>query len=214
MESTNRISAGNGEKRDVIEGKGVVNNTISSMLFELFERYGVPTHYVGPGTNEYSKIVRKAHMIQLEVIVRFIAAGSFCKRHPEIKSGSVFESMLFEVCYKDDDLGDPFISKREAIEVYKACSDVDFDAIKDYTYIVGDVASKFFEKFDLTLVDFKVEFGLDAKTGELILCDEFSPDTCRLWDSFGNSYDKDVFRNDMGNVSEVYQQVLDRVQSN
>lgn len=213
MESTNRISAGNGERWDVIEGKGLVNNVISTMLFKLFAKNGVPTHYVYDGSNQYSKVIRKANMIKLEVIGRFIAAGSFCKRHPEIKAGTVFDEMLFELTYKDDALGDPFISAEEAINKYKVATEEQLEDIEDYTFNIGICAQDFFKEFGLTLVDFKVEFGLDAETGELILCDEFSPDTCRLWDKDGNSYDKDVFRKNIGNVSDTYQKLLDLVQN-
>ena len=213
MESTNRISAGNGERRDVIEGKGLVNNVISTMLFKLFAKNGVPTHYVCDGSNQYSKVIRKADMIKLEVIGRFIAAGSFCKRHPEIKAGTVFDDMLFELTYKDDALGDPFISLEEAINEYEVATEEQLEDIEDYTFTIGVCAQNFFKEFGLTLVDFKVEFGIDVETGELILCDEFSPDTCRLWDENGNSYDKDVFRKNIGNVSETYQKLLDLVQN-
>ena len=212
MECTNRISACNGEKRDVIEGKGLVNSTISSMLFQLFEKNGIPTHYVCRGSNALSKVVRKASMIKLEVIGRFVAAGSFCKRHPKIASGTVFDDMLFELTLKDDELGDPFISEDEAINKYHLVTQDQLEDIQDYTYNIGICARDFFKEFDLTLVDFKVEFGLDAQTGELILCDEFSPDTCRLWDKDGNSYDKDVFRKGLGNVSDTYQRLLDMIQ--
>lgn len=214
MEATNKISAGNGERRDVVEGKAKVNSTISAMLFKLFEKNGIPTHYVCEGSNEFSKVVRKADMIKLEVIGRFIATGSFLKRNPDVADGTVFDDMLFEVCYKDDAMGDPFISMDEAIYEYKVCTKEQFEDIEYYTYNIGICAQEFFKEFELTLVDFKVEFGIDAETGELILCDEFSPDTCRLWDKDGKSYDKDVFRKNMGNVSETYKALLDIVQGN
>lgn len=213
MESTDRISAGNGEKRDVIEGKGLTNNTISTALFKLFEQNGVPTHYVCDGTNEYSKVVKKADMIKLEVIGRFISAGSFCERYG-IEAGIPFEDMTFELCYKDDSLGDPFISKTAAAYALKVATLDQLDDIEDYTYQVGIVARDFFKQFDLTLVDFKVEFGFDKTTGEIILCDEFSPDTCRLWDKDGKSFDKDVFRKGLGNVEETYKNILDIIQGN
>lgn len=213
LESTDRISAGNGEKRDVVDGKGLTNNAVSTKLFELFKESGIPTHYVCNGSNEYSKVVRKANMIKLEVIGRFIATGSFCKRY-NIEQGKVFDEMIYEFSYKDDSLGDPFVSETAAIYGLEIISEDDLFDIQDYTYSVGEIAADFFEKCGLTLVDFKVEFGYDAETGELMLCDEFSPDTCRLWDEDGNSWDKDVFRNDLGNVSETYKKLLDLVQSN
>lgn len=211
LESTDRISAGNGEKKDVVEGKGLTNNKISTALFKLFEKNGIPTHYVCDGSNEYSKVVRKANMIKLEVIGRFIAAGSFCKRYG-IGSGKVFEDMTFELSYKDDALGDPFVSNTAAVFGLGVVSEDNLEDIEDYTYSIGEVAQDFFKQFDLTLVDFKVEFGLDVETGELILCDEFSPDTCRLWDKNGKSFDKDVFRKDLGNVSETYKNILKMIE--
>lgn len=213
MESTDRISAGNGEKKDVIEGKGLTNNTISTALFKLFEKEGIPTHYVCDGSNEYSKIVKKADMIKLEVIGRFISAGSFCKRYG-VAEGIIFEDMTFELSYKDDDLGDPFVSKTAAAYALKAATLRQIDDIEDYTYVIGIVARDFFKQFDLTLVDFKVEFGVDCSTRELILCDEFSPDTCRLWDKDGNSFDKDVFRKGLGNVEGTYKAILEKIQNN
>ena len=213
LESTDRISAGNGKKRDVVDGKGLTNNAISTALFKLFEQNGIPTHYVCEGSNEFSKVVRKANMIPLEVIGRFIAAGSFCKRY-NIPTGEVFNEMTFELSYKDDSLGDPFISKTTAAYGLKIASEEVLDDIEDYTYYIGICAQEFFKEFGLTLVDFKVEFGIDCETGELILCDEFSPDTCRLWDKDGKSYDKDVFRKNLGNVSETYKALLDIVQEN
>ncbi len=210
MESTDRISAGNGEKRDVVEGKGLTNNIISTALFSLFEKEGVPTHFVCNGCNEHSKIVKKACMIKLEVIGRFISAGSFCKRYG-INPGIHFKGMTYELCLKDDVLGDPFVSESAAAYALGVATNDQLREIKNYTYIIGIVAQKFFKQFDLTLVDFKVEFGLD-KDGKIILCDEFSPDTCRLWDKDGKSFDKDVFRKGLGNVEETYKAILEKIQ--
>ena len=210
MESTNRISAGNGEKKDVVEGKGLANNVISTQLFKEFEKNGISTHFVSEGTNGFSKFVRKATMIPLEVIGRFYSAGSFCKRYG-VESGIKFEEMTFELCYKDDALGDPFVSKTVAAYGLRVADEDMLDDIEDYTYQIGEVASTFFKNLGLTLVDFKVEFGIDCETKELILCDEFSPDTCRLWDKDGKSLDKDVFRQDLGNVEETYAKILEIV---
>lgn len=214
LESTDRISAGNGEKRDVIEGKGVVNNTISTILFKLFEENGVHTHYVCNGSNEKSKIVTKANMIPLEVIGRFIAAGSCCKRYG-IKQGTEFNQMTYELSYKNDELGDPFVSSTVAAYALNAVNYIgDLNLIEQYTYTIGHVAKCFFEKMGLTLVDFKVEFGYSLESGNIILCDEFSPDTCRLWDSDGKSLDKDVFRKNLGDVQQTYADILQIVKNN
>ena len=110
MESTDRISAGNGERKDVVKGKGITNNAISTTLFKLFNLKGLPTHFVSKGTNEHSKIVKKAKMIKLEVIGRFIAAGSFCERYG-FEQGTVYKVIIYELCYKDDAKGDPFVSE-------------------------------------------------------------------------------------------------------
>ena len=212
MESTDRISAGNGKKTDVVTGKGISNNTISSALFKLFEDAEIPTHYVCEGSNAYSKVIRKANMIKLEVIGRFIAAGSFCKCYG-VEEGHVFDKMIFELTYKDDSLNDPRISESAAVDGLNLLSEDDLEDIKFYTYQIGECAKDFFAQCNLTLVDFKVEFGFDAETGAVILCDEFSPDTCRLWDEDGNSLDKDVFRTDCGDVSATYEKVFDLVKS-
>lgn len=211
MESTDRISAGNGERKGVIKGKGITNNTISTTLFKLFNLKGIPTHFVSKGTNEHSKIVKKAKMIKLEVIGRFIAAGSFCDRYG-FEQGKVFDDMIYELCYKDDEKGDPFVSETCAAFGFKVAPLKDLKLIQEYTYAVGIIARDFFKEFGLTLVDFKVEFGYDLK-GNLMLADEFSPDTCRLWDENGNSFDKDVFRNGTGDVSETYKRVLEKIQT-
>lgn len=211
MESTDRISAGNGERKGVIKGKGITNNTISTTLFKLFNLKGIPTHFVSKGTNEHSKIVKKAKMIKLEVIGRFIATGSFCDRYG-FEQGKVFDDMIYELCYKDDEKGDPLVSETCAAFGFKVAPLKDLKLIQEYTYAVGIIARDFFKEFGLTLVDFKVEFGYDLK-GNLMLADEFSPDTCRLWDENGNSFDKDVFRNGTGDVSETYKRVLEKIQT-
>lgn len=213
LESTDNISAQNGLKRSNVKGKGLTNNTISTILFKLFNENNIPTHFVCEGLNSCSKVIKKAKMIRLEVIGRFIAAGSFCKRY-NVDKGTVFENMTFELSYKDDDLGDPFVSESAAAYGLKVVNDFeDINRIKDLTYQIGKIAQAFFAEFGLTLVDFKVEFGYDEETGTVILCDEFSPDTCRLWDKNGNSFDKDVFRNDTGDVEATYRRILEKIQS-
>ena len=212
MESTDRISAGNGIRRDIIEGKGITNSAISSVLFKLFRSKGIPTHFISDGTNEYSIIVKKANMIKLEVIGRFIAAGSFCERYG-FESGTVFKDLIYELCYKNDAMGDPFVSETCAAYGFEVAPMRDLQLIAQYTKSVGILARDFFKEFNLTLVDFKVEFGYDLN-GKLMLADEFSLDTCRLWDENGKSFDKDVFRKSTGNVSETYKKVLERIQPN
>ncbi len=211
MDFTDRISAGNGTKKAVIKGKGITNKTYAINLFTLFSRENVPTHCMFDGSTESSIIVQKADMIPLEVIGRFIAAGSFCNRY-NISAGTVFDSMIFELCYKNDNLGDPFISESAAAYGLKLASISDIQLIQNYTQKIGIIAQQFFKKLGLTLVDFKVEFGFNQK-GKLMLCDEFSLDTCRLLDENGNSLDKDIFRKgaDIGNVEKTYQTALEKL---
>ena len=197
LESTNCIPTSNNR---VIETRALTNNKISIALFELFAKKGIPTHYVCKGSNEYSKIVRKANMIKLKVIGRFIEADK------------VFDNMQFELFYKDTALGNPSISTTAAIYGFEAVTEDDLSDIEDYTHTIGIIAQEFFAKFGLTLVDFKVEFGLDAETGKLILCDEFSPDTCKLWDKNGKSFGKNVFQKDLGNISETYKHILEMIE--
>ena len=214
IRSTDRVSAENGKRRDVIPGKALANSLVSSMLFKRFKEAGIPTHVVGKGPDPFSKFIRKAHMVKLEVILRNITAGSFCKRYG-VESGIVLSNPIVEYTYKNDELNDPLITEDAAISL-EVVSAQDSYLIKEYMRKINEVAMQFFGELSLTLVDFKVEFGIDAETGELMLCDEFSLDTCRLWDESKNSWDKDIYRKDhtqdaIKKQATVYQQMVDKL---
>lgn len=209
MEATDRVSAGNGERKDVIPGKGVANNQISSAIFKYLEEHGVPTHYVCEGSNPASKLVKKAEMIPLEVIGRFTATGSFCKRYG-VKDGHEFDDVFVEYTYKSDDAGDPPID-RKTISVLKILSEREVGLLDYYTGRIGELLFFFYFSLDVELVDFKVEYGC-LPDGQIILCDEISPDTCRLRDlKTGEKLDKDRFRQNLSDVSKGYEEILKRV---
>ncbi|MBR6444598.1 MAG: phosphoribosylaminoimidazolesuccinocarboxamide synthase [Firmicutes bacterium] len=200
-------TAFNGEKKGQIAGKGVVNNTMSNIIFQLLEKKGVPTHFVEQ-ISERETIVKAVKILPLEVIVRNVSAGSFAKRYG-VEEGIVFDEPTFEFSYKNDDLGDPLMVESHALAL-KLATKEQIETVRKYAMIVNDTLKEFFLERDLKLIDFKIEFGLCD--GEVILADEISPDTCRLWDVHTNEkMDKDRFRRDLGNVEETYQAVFERV---
>ena len=200
-------TAFNGEKKGQIAGKGVVNNTMSNIIFQLLEKKGVPTHFVEQ-ISEHETIVKAVKILPLEVIVRNVSAGSFAKRYG-VEEGIVFDEPTFEFSYKNDDLGDPLMVESHALAL-KLATKEQIETVRKYAMIVNDTLKEFFLERDLKLIDFKIEFGLCD--GEVILADEISPDTCRLWDVHTNEkMDKDRFRRDLGNVEETYQAVFERV---
>lgn len=201
-------TAFNGEKKGQIVGKGVINNTMTNIIFQLIEKKGVPTHYVEQ-ISDRETIVRAVEILPLEVIMRNVSAGSFAKRYG-VEEGIVFDKPTFEVSYKNDDLGDPLMCESHAIAL-GIITEEHLETVKKYAAIVNDTLKEFFLEKGLKLIDFKIEFGL--YNGEVILADEISPDTCRLWDVKTNEkMDKDRFRRDLGNVEETYAEVLRRVQ--
>lgn len=203
-------TAGNGAKHDQFEGKGVLNNTISCIIFDMLEEAGIKTHMVKK-LNERDILVKKLDIFPLEVIVRNITTGSFCKRlaAPE---GVVLDTPIFEICYKNDDCGDPLINEDHAVALH-LCTREEYAYIKETTLKINELLKAFFLKLNLKLVDFKIEFGKSAD-GEILLGDEISPDSCRLWDVNTNQkYDKDVFRQDIGDLIETYKAVLARMQA-
>ncbi len=213
LESSDRISAGNGAKRDVIAGKGISNNKISSTIFKYLEENGIPTHYVCEGSNEASKIVKRAQMIPLEVICRLFTAGSFCKRY-ECETGIEFKDPLIEYTYKSDLVGDPLIDRKTILSIPEKTlirNERELYLIDYYTARTGLLLADFYYKLGVKLIDFKVEYGR-IPSGQIILCDEVSPDTCRLVDiETGEKLDKDRFREDLGDVSKGYNEILRRV---
>lgn len=202
-------TAFNGEKKGQIVGKGVVNNTMSNIIFQLMEQKGVPTHYVEQ-LSDRETVVKAVKILPLEVIMRNISAGSFAKRYG-VEEGIVFDEPTFELSYKNDDLGDPLMCESHALAL-KLVTREQLEEVRKYASIVNDTLKEFFLDKGLKLVDFKIEFGL--YDGQVILADEISPDTCRLWDVKTNEkMDKDRFRRDLGKIEETYAEVLRRVKN-
>lgn len=201
-------TAFNGQKKGQIAGKGVINNVMSNHMFQLLEQQGVPTHFVEQ-LSERETVVKKVSIVPLEVIIRNISAGSFAKRFG-VKEGIVFDEPTIEFSYKNDDLGDPLMNAYHAIAL-KLATREEIEQIKGMAFKVNEVMKQYFDTLNVTLVDFKLEFGKTAD-GTIVLADEISPDTCRLWDKdTGEKLDKDRFRRDMGGVEEAYQEIMKRV---
>ena len=200
-------TAFNGEKKGTIVGKGVVNNRMTNHIFKMLEEKGIPTHLVEE-LSDRETAVKKVEIVPLEVIVRNVAAGSFSKRLG-IEEGTKLLAPTLEFSYKDDDLGDPLINDYMAIAI-GASTREEIEKITEYTFKVNEVLKKFFADAGIELIDFKIEFG--RFHGNVILADEISPDTCRLWDiNTHEKLDKDRFRRDMGNVEDAYQEVFRRI---
>ena len=201
-------TAFNGEKKGTITGKGVINNVMSNHMFQLLEQQGVPTHFVEQ-LSERETLVKKVSIVPLEVIIRNISAGSFAKRFG-VEEGIVFDEPTIEVSYKNDELGDPLMNAYHAIAL-KAATREEIETIKAMAFKVNEVMKQYFDTLNVILVDFKLEFGKTAD-GKIVLADEISPDTCRLWDkTTKEKLDKDRFRRDMGGVEEAYQEIMKRV---
>ena len=208
VEYKDDATAFNGLKKGTIAGKGVINNQMSNLLMERLEKDGVPTHYVET-LSERETVVKKVSIVPLEVIVRNIAAGSFSKRYG-VEAGVVFAAPTIEFSYKNDALGDPLLNTYHAKAIGLA-TDEEIATITAYAFKVNDFLKKFWSECGVTLVDFKLEFGRLAD-GTIILADEISPDTCRLWDSkTGEKLDKDRFRRDLGGVEDAYAEVMKRL---
>lgn len=200
-------TAFNGEKKGQIEEKGILNNSITSKLFELLESKGVKTHFIKK-LNEREQLCKKVEIVPVEVIVRNLAAGSMAKRLG-LEEGTKLATTVFEICYKNDDLGDPLINDHHAVAI-GLTSYEELKKIYAATKIINEVLKEFFLKQNIKLVDFKLEFG--RYKGDIILADEISPDTCRFWDSRTNEkLDKDRFRRDLGNVKGAYEEILSRI---
>lgn len=201
-------TAFNGEKKGTITGKGVINNVMSNHMFQLLEQQGVPTHFVEQ-LSERETLVKKVSIVPLEVIIRNISAGSFAKRFG-VEEGIVFDEPTIEFSYKNDELGDPLMNAYHAIAL-KAATREEIETIKAMAFKVNEVMKRYFDTLNVILVDFKLEFGKTAD-GKIVLADEISPDTCRLWDkTTKEKLDKDRFRRDMGGVEEAYQEIMKRV---
>jgi phosphoribosylaminoimidazole-succinocarboxamide synthase len=203
-------TAFNGEKKGTIAEKGVVNNIMSNIVFALIEEAGVPTHFVEQ-VSDRDTVVKAVKILPLEVIIRNVAAGSFSKRYG-VAEGTPLAIPTLEFSLKEDALGDPLINDDHVLALEIATAE-EIAQVKDYAHKVNEIMQAFFLDKGLKLVDFKIEFG-KTSNGTIILADEVSPDTCRLWDVETNEkMDKDRFRRDLGNVEETYQAVLARVQN-
>ena len=200
-------TAFNGEKKGQIEDKGVFNNTITTILFELLEAKGIKTHFVKK-LNDREQLCKKVEIVQVEVIVRNVAAGSMAKRLG-IAEGTALNTTIFEISYKNDELGDPLINDTHAVAIGLTTFD-ELKTIYAMTAKINDILKEFFLKQNIKLIDFKIEFG--RYNGEIILADEISPDTCRFWDATTNEkLDKDRFRRDLGDVKEAYEENIKRI---
>ncbi len=201
-------TAFNGEKKDTITEKGVLNNTITAIIFEMLEKAGVKTHFIEK-LNDREQLCQKVDIIPLEVIVRNEAAGSMAKRYG-LEEGTPLKISVLELSYKRDDLGDPLMNDYHAV----AMGITTFDELKGIYAVasqVNDLLKAFFIKLGIKVVDFKLEFG--KQNGELYLADEISPDTCRFWDvETGQKLDKDVFRRNLGNLTDTYKELLERLE--
>ena len=201
-------TAFNGLKKGTITGKGVINNQMSNLLMQRLEQAGVPTHYIRE-LSPRETLVKKVSIVPLEVIVRNIAAGSFSKRYG-VEEGVVFDAPTLEFSYKNDDLGDPLINSSHALAL-KLATPEELETIRKYALQVNDFLKQLWSECGVILVDFKLEFGRLAD-GTIVLADEISPDTCRLWDAKTHEkLDKDRFRRDMGGVEDAYEQVMGRL---
>lgn len=201
-------TAFNGLKKGTITGKGAINNRMTNNLMRRLEAQGVPTHYVEE-LSDRETAVKKVSIVPLEVIIRNISAGSFAKRYG-VEEGIVFDQPTIEFSYKNDALGDPLLNTYHALALKLATAE-EIETIKNYAFAVNEVLKAFWAECGVTLVDFKLEFGKVAD-GSIVLADEISPDTCRLWDAKTHEkLDKDRFRRDLGGVEDAYAEIMKRL---
>lgn len=197
----------NGLKKGTIVGKGAINNRMTNHIFRLLEAEGVPTHFIEE-LSDRETAVKRVEIVPLEVIVRNFSAGSFAKKMG-MEEGVRFLTPTLEFSYKNDALGDPFINTYYALALGLATAK-EIEKITNYAFKINEVLQKYFDSLQIELIDFKVEFG--RYKGQIVLADEISPDTCRLWDKETHEkLDKDRFRRDMGNVEDAYQEVFRRL---
>ena len=203
-------TAGNGVKKGTIKDKGIINNKITAKLFSVLEKNGIRTHFKEM-LNDRDQLCEKLEIVPLEVIVRNVITGSMAKR-VGIADGTVPKTTIFEICYKNDEYGDPLINDYHAVAMGLATFD-ELRYIYETTSKINDLLKKVFDEEGITLVDFKIEFGKNSK-GEILLADEITPDTCRLWDkATGKKLDKDRFRQDLGGIEEAYIEILNRLEA-
>lgn len=200
-------TAFDGQKKGTIVGKGAINNRMTNHIFKLLEAEGVPTHLIEE-LNDRETVVKKVEIVPLEVIIRNFSAGSFAKKLG-MEEGIKLLSPTLEFSYKNDDLHDPFINDYYALALGLATRE-EIEVITKYAFKVNEVMQNYFASLGIELIDFKIEFG--RYHGQIILADEVSPDTCRLWDKETHEkLDKDRFRRDLGNVEDAYQEVFRRL---
>ena len=210
VEYKDDATAFNGLKKGTIKGKGVINNQMSNRLMAYLEKQGVPTHFIEE-INERETIVKKVSIVPLEVIVRNISAGSFAK-HYGVEEGIVFDQPTIEFSYKNDELGDPLLNHYHALALKLATME-EIETIEKYAFKINEVLKAFWLSAGVTLVDFKLEFGR-LPDGTIVLADEISPDTSRLWDvKTHEKLDKDRFRRDMGGVEEASAEIMKRMEA-
>ncbi len=208
VEYKDDATAFNGEKKAQISGKGRLNNQITTLLFEKLAQAGIENHFVEK-LSETEQLVKKVKIVPLEVVVRNIIAGSLAKRLGK-EEGTELKTAIVEFYYKDDDLGDPIVNN-DHIQYLEIATEAELQKIKGIALKVNEILAPYFAERNVKLVDFKLEFGVTTE-GELILADEISPDTCRLWDKETNQkLDKDIFRRDLGNLTDAYEEILKRL---
>lgn len=208
IEYKDDATAGNGAKKGTIDNKGILNNAITTIIFEMLMKGGIPTHFVKK-IDDRNQLCKKVTIVPLEVIVRNVAAGSMAKRLG-IEEGTPLKTPVLEISYKNDALGDPLINDYHAVAIGITTFD-ELNKIYSYTKKINELLIDFFKKQNIRLIDFKIEFGKD-KDGNILLADEISPDTCRLWDATTNEkLDKDRFRRDLGKIEEAYQEIFKRI---
>ncbi|WNB91824.1 phosphoribosylaminoimidazolesuccinocarboxamide synthase [Bacillus sp. NEB1478] len=201
-------TAFNGEKKAEIQGKGRLNNEISTILFELLKEKGIRSHFV-KRISETEQLVKKVKILPIEVVIRNIAAGTLAKRLG-IPEGQILPRTILEYYYKNDDLGDPLINE-DHIDILDLATKEQLQQISEQAFKINELLTSYFADKQVKLVDFKLEFGVD-ENGQLLLADEISPDTCRLWDAETNEkLDKDVFRRELGSLTDAYEKILKRL---
>jgi phosphoribosylaminoimidazole-succinocarboxamide synthase len=210
VEYKDEVTAGNGAKKDVIEGKGRLNNQITSNIFNFLKSQNLNSHFIEQ-ISETEQLVTSVEIIPLEVVVRNIAAGSITKRLG-FEKGHIFEQPLVEFFYKNDDLNDPLITD-DHVKLLNIANDTQIKQLKTEAFNINNKLIQLMDKMELRLVDFKIEFGITSD-GEIILADEISPDTCRIWDKYSDTnFDKDVYREDRGSIIETYQTFLNKLEA-
>ncbi|UQA64363.1 phosphoribosylaminoimidazolesuccinocarboxamide synthase [Staphylococcus hominis] len=209
VEYKDEVTAGNGAKKDKMQGKGRLNNRITSIIFEYLNKHDLESHFIKQ-LSETEQLVKEVKIIPLEVVVRNIATGSITKRLG-FEKGHVFDEPLVEFFYKNDDLNDPLITD-DHVKLLHIANDEEIKTLKDMAKNINKVLIQLMNEMDLRLVDFKVEFG-KTENGDILLADEISPDTCRIWDKYSDTnFDKDVYRNDTGSLIDTYQTFLDKLE--